>query len=750
MSMMSWGFTRAAVIAAATALAVGLIATAGASAAAAAGAGAAAVAPGIARGAMAPSTRSARSARTARDAARAPAAADRRIAVLLPLSTDAAGLARFATAVSTPGSPLYGRYESIATLARRFGASAPRRVQVVGFLRRAGATGVEIDPTGLFARATMTLSLADRLFSTSLGVFHSARATRFVAPVGGSRIPAGLRTAVTGVVGLDTAPLATAPQLLTAPATARSASGERSDVASFSGYPNRTGTAAGCPAATSQQGFTPNQYLAAYGYTPLHQANISGQGERVALIEIDGFSAADLDAFASCFGLAAPPIQTDLVGLSHPLPAGGESTLDLEVLDAAAPRLREIDIYESGPTATDVLASLTRPLVNRRSRADVISASLGACEAATVQAIGRSGVQLAESALAMAAASGISVLASSGDEGSSSCLGNDGKPLPDLSVSYPASSPWVTGVGGTNFTLGPSNAIVSQDVWNDLPLVQAAGGGGSSSLFRRPSYQDSFQGPDRRGVPDVSMLSDVLPGYEIYCTVARDCVSADTPGPWTQVGGTSAAAPLLAGGLALIDQDLRLQGRQDLGLANPLLYDIDRLPQGPAVISDVTVNSNDLGSSIDGSALGCCDAIPGYDRASGLGSVNMAALAFAASAIVPKIVAVRVAVPGQRRPVAQRRLLARVSCSGRCLMGAWARITVGRSRRAIAESSRPYVLRGAGARTIAIALSPSDLSRLRSALAARQAVTATVYGVILDPSGDVEAQSRGARLRITG
>jgi hypothetical protein len=60
------------------------------------------------------------------------------------------------------------------------------------------------------------------------------------------------------------------------------------------------------------------------------------------------------------------------------------------------------------------------------------------------------------------------------------------------------------------------------------------------------------------------------------------------------------------------------------------------------------------------------------------------------------------------------------------------------------------VLRGAGARTIAIALSPSDLSRLRSALAARQAVTATVYGVILDPSGDVEAQSRGARLRITG
>src|SRR5437762_958595 len=150
------------------------------------------------------------------------------------------------------------------------------------------------------------------------------------------------------------------------------------------------------------------------------------------------------------------------------LAPGGESTLDLEVLDAAAPKLKEIDVYESHPRAADVLRSLTAPLQNHGKTPQVISASLGTCEPALLQSIGDAGVRAVEGALAAAAASGITVLASSGDDGSTACQSRSG-PINLLAVSFPASSPLVTAVGGTNVLLNPDNTIASQLVWNDGP-----------------------------------------------------------------------------------------------------------------------------------------------------------------------------------------------------------------------------------------------------------------------------------------
>jgi kumamolisin len=572
-----------------------------------------------------------------------------------------------------------------------------------------------------------------------------------MAPSAPAHIPAGLRSAVTGVVGLNTQPLFGTPQAMLptsagSPRFGRAAATEQA--ASESGYPQRTGTATGCAGATAQSGFTPNQYLTAYGYAPLQAAGLGGQGERVALIEIDGFKLSDLQHFASCFGLSTPAIHGFGVGVKHPLKPGGESTLDLEVLDAAAPRLKAVDVYESRPSAVDVLRSLTAPLSSPAIKPDVISASLGSCEAATLETIGYSGLRAVEGSLALAAASGISVLASSGDDGSSACLDPTGGPLPGLAVSFPASSPWVTGVGGTNISLNPANQIVSQEVWNDAPLVVAAGGGGLSKLFRRPDYQNGTVFAGRRIVPDVSMLADVAPGYEIYCTASPDCVSNKHSSPWTQVGGTSAAAPLLAGGLALIDQNLRLHLQQDIGLPNPLLYKTDHLPQGPTAIFDVVTNNNDLGSSITGRPFGCCSAGPGFDYASGLGSVNLQGLAAIAGMLVPKNPRLGLTVPRQRHPVASRRLLARVSCSHRCLLGAFARIQIGRSPRRITVKSKGYLLRNAGRRTVTISFSTRTLRQLRTALGGRRRITATVYGVLLNPPGSVEARTRGVAVRI--
>jgi subtilase family serine protease len=679
------------------------------------------------------------------------------VSLALPLKANLAGLERFAAAVSNPKSPQYGQYDSIANLARRFGAPAAERARVLGYLRRAGAGGVKIDVTGLFADATMTVAQAGRLFGTTLGDFRAAgrgaTSARFMAPESSVRIPAALRDDVTGVVGLNTQPLfGSSTPVATSDAAFphRAAASGNESTADESGYLQRTGTAAGCSAAVSQSGFTPNQYLTAYNYAPLQSAGLQGQGERVALIEIDGFRYSDLRNFSKCFGLATPAINGFGVGLKKPLAPGGESTLDLEVLDAAAPKLKAVDVYESRPSAVDVLHSLTAPLSNGGRKPDIISASLGSCEEATHLTVGNSGLRHVEGALALAAASGISVLASSGDDGSSACLTPDGRPLPGLAVSYPASSPFVTGVGGTNFALDASNNIVSEQVWNDSPLVNAAGGGGFSELFARPSYQNGFLVASHRGVPDVSMLADVAPGYEIFCTAKGDCIGQNHNSPWTQVGGTSAAAPLLAGGLALVDQALRKAHRQVIGLANPLLYAIGRSPSAASVISDIVANNNDLGQSLTARPFGCCTAVAGYDEASGLGSVNLASLALVAGSMVPPVVDVGLLVPSQRHPVASRHLLAKVSCSGHCLMGAYTRIKIGRSRKVLTKYSGVFLLKRAGRRTVKIGLDRRTVGKLRHALAHHEKVTATIYGAIVDPSGNVVSRTRGKEMRLRG
>ena len=192
------------------------------------------------------------------------AAADtQRLQLVLPLVADDVGLERFATAVSTPGSPSYGHYASIATLARRFGAPAAERRRVIGFLKASGATDVLVNATGMLAQATLSVGLAERLFGTLLSSFRAADGTPFVAPAADHRaasvaVPAALRGLVLGVVGLDTRPVVTHQRVAGAggaaggagtgglPGGAASAGVQRAPFHAASDYPTATGVPSGC------------------------------------------------------------------------------------------------------------------------------------------------------------------------------------------------------------------------------------------------------------------------------------------------------------------------------------------------------------------------------------------------------------------------------------------------------------------------------------------------------------------------
>ena len=420
-----------------------------------------------------------------------------RLDLVIPLVADDAGLRAFAQGVSTPGSALYGRYEPVPLLAERFGATPVVQRRALRFLRSAGATGVWINETRMFADATMTVGRAERTFGVTLARYaDTAGNPSFIAPAlsaSTSRaqpsLPAGLVGVATGVIGLDTRRLAPS---LSPPRSGPGAFAHASTVAAphsraraartASGYLPVSGTQAGCAAARgSGSGFTPNQYTTAYGIAPLRAAGLRGQGERIALIEVDGYRSSDIKRFAACFGLDIPALNPHLLGARHLLAPGGESTLDLEITDAVAPNLKAIDVYENTGNAAAVTRSVVLPLLSPGAKPAVISASLGRCEPELELAFNRATLTSIERDVELAAATGITLVVAAGDTGSSDCTSSRGGVIARRAVAYPASSPFVTAVGGTNLLLGPptksrpsSSGMTRRSPWPVAEAVRAS------------------------------------------------------------------------------------------------------------------------------------------------------------------------------------------------------------------------------------------------------------------------------------
>jgi Pro-kumamolisin, activation domain/Subtilase family len=683
--------------------------------------------------------------------------------LVLPLQVNAIGLERFALAVSTPGSPQFGRYESIATISRRFGASPSTRTRVVTWLRSHGARDARVDATGELAEATMTASSARRLFGAPAAAAAGAGARE---PGPAALVPRALRGAARAVFGLQAEPLP-----LLSGTELRTAGAGASAAGSGSGQPSselaRTGTPGGCARGQhagevggdpSTAGFTPLQYLTAYDFRPLYGAGLMGQGQRVALIETDGLKPSDVQPFVACAwgaGTPIPPINQYRVGIGR-LPAPGEeATTDTEMIAVAAPRLAGIDLYETRPEITHVLEAMTAPLQHRHRIPEVISVSLGACEPTVRAALGKEGLVASQFALEAATGAGVTVVAAAGDTGSTGCQRGHQPPERQLAVLYPASSWFVAAVGGTNLDLTSDNHIAAEVVWNDTHQITwkdtggGAGGGGLSRIWTRPPYQNGFVKQNDRAVPDVAMLADVRPGYAVYCT-SPDCRHNITY-PWTSVGGTSAAAPLFAAGIALADQALRAQDKEYLGLLNPLLYAVGKHHQVP-LFNDVARIGNDVGSFLPGGGgpLGCCAAHVGYDEASGLGSVDIAELEQTALVLQPhRLGDIKVRVLPHQHPLARNVLKLRISCSQAChAIGDVVVEPQEKGARIFEIYSSRFELKRQGSKTVRLRFSRAQLRSLRSAQAHHHKIKAVAYGVLTSPAGQFEKYSAPAAFKI--
>jgi subtilase family serine protease len=552
-----------------------------------------------------------------------PASTGLKLSLELGMIANQQGIANAVKAASNPSSSTYGQYLSLSTLQKQYGASSSRRNAVVGAFKPYGVAAT-VDVTHLRVGATISIKNAQKLFGTKWDLYATGQPNQAVAlPVNTPKLGSGLNGNVDTVSGLG---------LYVTQRASASSSVSSAQASVAGGTPTRTGTIEpGCatttyPAAVfSTAGLFPNQILSAYGIAQLQAGGLRGQGARLAILGEAPTPVNDVNAYRNCFGFPGTALQ--IHGASNIAPIL-ESSLDAMTVAMVAPQLSRLDLWvkalgQADPQgALELLADPLQATTNGTPLPNVISISYGVCEA-TVAPYTAARTLFNRQAAATAAL-GITIVVAAGDSGSSSCAhGVQPSQLTSFdeqkSASWPATSPWVLAVGGTNLTLTPANAIESSGVWNDTeypsPYQQtAAGGGGVSTFEKRPWWQPAIPGQSTfRMVPDVAAFADPSPGYAIICShEVQGC--GPSPGQTISfVGGTSAATPLVAGMIALWDQQARQSGLPNPGFVPPLLYSIAQ--HAPGSFLDITTGDNAVFGGVS-----CCTATPGFDLASGLGS----------------------------------------------------------------------------------------------------------------------------------
>lgn len=570
------------------------------------------------------------------------------LTLVVGLPIKEADLARAAREVSSPRSSRFRDYLSLGEAAARYGAS---RQAMALFNRRVAQFGMSstVDPTGLFARVTAPLATWESVMGQSV-TFSPARAgsaqTDPVGPfdtyifqtegemAGVPRALAGVATAIVPryqsyLPALDVAgPPPPQPASVAAPAMRILDYPGKGSAA----LPTNTGMPLGpncLDAAQQKANFTPHQVSRAYGLDRLQERYGRSAGQRLAIISLGGgFLQSDVDAGAACFGHSAPRVDVR-AGMGMPEPfvsVSAETTLDLQTVAWALGSARSVRLVQVPLLGAGLIDAVSLALTGWPSPPDTISTSFGLCETLSPASAGSivGSTSLLESLFQFAAVIGTTSVFAAGDTGSSPCQVSglaagdiQQAAAPQSTVFYPASSPFVTAVGGTQLTLGAANARVGETVWNDLqyalpsPASNLVGGGGPSQVFSAPWYQGPITPSSMRTVPDIATQAGIGPGLPLF--FGGSLLSS--------IGGTSQAGPIAASGLALLSAHQRASGQPPLGFANPWLYEVVRT--SPTVVYDVTAGDNQYPVAYAEGSVNvpaCCQASPGYDTASGLGA----------------------------------------------------------------------------------------------------------------------------------
>jgi subtilase family serine protease len=525
---------------------------------------------------------------------------ERMLLTLLPDAAQQQSLNQFVDAQYNPESPYYHQWLTPTQFADRFGVSEADAASVAGWLQ---SHGLEVEEVTAGRRSIIfsgTASQVQAAFHTQIrsynvrGEIHHANANE-------PEIPVALAEVVGGVVSLH----------------------------DFHSEPMHASAHKASPAFTSGGGhyLAPADFATIYDLVPLYQQSINGNGQAIAIVGRSNIRIADVRQFRSTFGLPANDPLIIVNGADPGIVSAGEETeadLDVEWSGAVAKNATIKFVVSKSTNSSDGVDLSAQYIVNH-NLAPVMSTSFGLCEAW----LGSSGNNFLNSLWQQAAAEGITVFVSSGDNGAAGCdSASATKAINGRAVNGLCSTPYSVCVGGTQFadvstpslywsssnasgTQGSAVSYIPEAVWNESGASAGlwSSGGGMSTVYAKPSWQTGLGVPadGKRDVPDVALTASGHDGYLIY-----------QEGGLYVVGGTSAASPSFAGVMALVVQGTA--ARQ--GNADKAFYILASKQRagGAAVFHDITAGNN----SVPG--LTGFNATTGFDQATGLGSIDASTL----------------------------------------------------------------------------------------------------------------------------
>lgn len=568
--------------------------------------------------------------------------------VLQPSAAQQAELTQLLADQQNPASPQYHKWLTPESFGARFGLSDGDLGILQSWLTSRGFTVESVAASRNRIVFSGTASSVEVAFNTTLQRFHRGDQDFFENSTALS-LPASLSGAISGVTGLS----------------------------SFHVNPPTRHATVAIPQYTSSGGYhyiVPWDFRQIFGMNQLVLSQgFDGSGMKIGVLGQSTVDTTQLSYFQQKIGQTANlPLMklvpnTGTAGQKSPTDEE-ESELDLEYASGTAPGATVVLIYTGLGQNNGVFDSLIYGITS--NLAPILTLSYGGCEKDDAGYA----TKTLEPILAQASSQGQTIVASSGDTGAASCEATSNTSTTaagGLSVSYPASSPNVTAVGGTQLNSTPEPTLSSQYwnsttnslnkgsaiayipeiAWNDTVATSqlSSSGGGASSIFGKPSWQTGTGVPadGHRDIPDVAFPSSVAEFPYLVCTVGATCQNNTTFGSndaknpnGGAIGGTSAAAPNFAAMLAVVEQ--ATGNTAGLGNINPQLYALAASSTASTVFHDITSGNNKVNCT--GGTLGCSSTVSnttgtmgytagvGYDQVTGLGSIDATSLVAAIKA----------------------------------------------------------------------------------------------------------------------
>jgi len=524
-----------------------------------------------------------------------------------------------------PGSPSYHQWLTPEQFGTRFGISMANETLMRQWLKSQGFKNVVLSRSRTAVTFTGTVEQVRTAFHTEIHSL-SIGGEQHYANVGEIKIPDNLSSLVRNVSGLDDFRLQSRAHRVKPAFT-------------------------GLLGSSVVHGLAPGDIATIYDINSLYAAGIDGSGMNVAVVGQSDIDLNDVAEYRSGYGLpdSTPTVITYLGDPGVVSASKEEGELDVEILGAVAPKAQITFV-----TSPSVMNALFYAI--EQNVAPVVSMSFGYCERGDTP----SDQQDIQFATMQANAEGMTLLVASGDQGAADC---DLQSIPEggamngAAIDSPSNQPGFTSVGGTSFSVGNGSYFASangatggsaisyipEKAWNDTTSTNLlATGGGASIYYTKPGWQEGIGVPNdgARDVPDVSMfsLNEQEDGTQFGYLTCTDNMCASGINPGDQWGGTSAAAPVFAGIITLLNEYLvsnNIIQRPGLGNVNPQLYLLAW--NAAASFHDITLGNNDVPCKLG--SLDCTtgnlgfSAGPGYDQATGIGSPDAANLVHSWSSV---------------------------------------------------------------------------------------------------------------------